>query len=82
MSGLRHDLAADLAVSRASYSVTPARREKDTDMEPVVLTVRSGVCTLQDYLTPEQAEELAAALVEGARLARELNAEESAVASC
>lgn len=73
MSDMRHDLASSVSTERARYSVIPS--VFDGDLGPVALSVGTGVAHMQDYLTPEEAEALAAALVEGARHARSLNSE-------
>jgi hypothetical protein len=53
----------------ARYSVT----ENASGLPPVTLVVFAGVMSFQDYLTPDQADELAAALTEVARAAREVS---------
>jgi hypothetical protein len=81
---IRHDLGASAPGSLATYNVLPCEPDPDPGvMPPVVLTARArdhitSAFVLQDYFTPQQAEDLADALRTAAARARTLAAEHAA----
>lgn len=77
---LRHDRQVLARSERAEYAVIPDDDQSEDALPPIAFCVRTngGIFTLQDYLTPGDADALADALREGARRTRELRAEGSA----
>lgn len=69
---LLHDRKSTVRSERARYTVIPDGDDSPR-IAPVVYfgaTLTSGHASLSDYLTPDEADELAGALSEGARIAR------------
>lgn len=73
---MRHDISTELVTARdVRYGVVPCSPGPAPFVSPVVLTIdltRSSPFRVQDYLTIDEAERLARALLDGARKAREL----------
>lgn len=81
---MRHDLEVRTKGALALYVVTPKEPDPDpAHTPPVVLRAYTpgGAFSLQDYLTPAQAEELAEALRAGANRARHLADERNRTAA-
>lgn len=53
-------MATDIHTSRACWHVQPTPGDV---LEPVILAAHSGCASVQDYLTPDEARQIAAALV-------------------
>lgn len=68
-SALEHDLTTKHAGYHVWQSVSDTRQ-----VDRTILTIHIGIATVQDYLTPDQADELGNALKEHAAYARSAEA--------
>ena len=72
---LLHDRGQTVKSERVTYTAIPQDERATTyTLGGVCLLTVTGAASVQDYLSPERAEDLAAALLEVARVAREVNA--------